>query len=224
MTVKELFETLDIEKFTDYYLLYESKQCNRLFNLTNKEELEDYLTRRFSIKNCIEKILSLDIVKDDSEPIVFSINSDSGIDSFVVHKQDLLTKDITNFETYAYEFCEMSQILGYEISNACRRYLEDDYLFACSILYEMTFFGYEPEKHDDKVKETTEDLNKQVEEIENGTVNTIPAEEIFKEFNWVDERKSYEKSFDLKVATINGKHYNKVLKLLVNLERKYIEK
>lgn len=60
-------------------------------------------------------------------------------------------------------------------------------------LYEMTFFGYCSKAVDKRVEEEKHILDERYEEIQNGTAQFIPFEEVMVKTNYVDKRTPQEK-------------------------------
>ena len=102
-------------------------------------------------------------------------------------------------QSYAYEFTQWNEILGYLIPNHVIG-SDEECSYAASIIYEMTFFGFdeseqikEREKLDESIKEAKEIEKLQKEEQEK---YFIPADKVFEELGYVDERTEEEKERD----------------------------
>ena len=142
--------------------------------------------------------------------------------SFLVHKEDLLSSEEP--EHYAYELSPMLEILGYDVSSACKYALKDDYRLAASILYEMTFFGYTIEDQEAEASEITESISKSVEEIDEGTAELLTAEEVFSNLGYEDTRQSFEQLFDDDKYTLEGTYFSDMRSRLYKLEKEYLKK
>lgn len=90
-------------------------------------------------------------MEESSNTIIFSIPSPGStkLDSFYVEREALFRRG--RVETYAYEHLSMKEILGFNISKACDYFLSET--FACSILFEMTWHGYEVEEQQTTAKD-----------------------------------------------------------------------
>ena len=207
MTVQEYFRSLDKEEFIKEYINY----CGYSKSTTKKN----------IIRNLLSKLDDLEVVADFSK-IIFSVPvPDSTIlDSFCVNREDLYKED--RVEHYVYEMTPMQEILGYQISQACN-YLLGEYKFACSILYEMTFFGYDLDRQEREVTQISNELKEQIEEIESGKVNLTPVDNIFKHFEFEDTRSEAEKLFDSERFTIEGIYNKNITEALYKLEKEYLK-
>lgn len=201
MTVQEFLKSIDREELIDSYLNY----CNEKITKKSKEALNKFF----------DNILSKEVVADDS-CIIFSLPTldSTYFDSFVVHRKDLTKNKI---DSYAYEFNKVTEVLGYSVSNACI-YAYGKYKVACSILYEMTFFGYDIEEQEKTVNKEVEDLKKQVEEINSGTAKLEDLDSFLAKINYKDDRTDLQKEFDTERIRLEHKYYKNLKKLLYKLE------
>lgn len=201
MTVQEFLKSIDREELIDSYLNY----CNEKITKKSKEALNKFF----------DNILSKEVIKDDSW-IIFSLPTldSTYFDSFVVHRKDLTKNKI---DSYAYEFNKITETLGYSVSNACI-YAYGKYKVACSILYEMTFFGYDMEEQEKTVNKEVEDLKKQVEEINSGTAKLEDLDTFLAKINYKDDRTDLQKEFDTERIRLEHKYYKNLKKLLCKLE------
>lgn len=201
MTVQEFLKSIDREELVDSYLNY----CNEKITKKSKEALNKFF----------DNILSKEVVEDDSW-IIFSLPTldSTYFDSFVVHRKDLTKNKI---DSYAYEFNKVTEVLGYSVSNACI-YAYGKYKVACSILYEMTFFGYDIEEQEKTVNKEVEDLKKQVEEINSGTAKLEDLDTFLAKINYKDDRTDLQKEFDTERIRLEHKYYKNLKKLLYKLE------
>lgn len=201
MTVQEFLKSIDREELIDSYLNY----CNEKITKKSKEALNKFF----------DNILSKEVVEDDSW-VIFSLPAldSTYFDSFVVHRKDLTKNKI---DSYAYEFNKVTEVLGYSVSNACI-YAYGKYKVACSILYEMTFFGYDIEEQEKTVNKEVEDLKKQVEEINSGTAKLEDLDTFLAKINYKDNRTDLQKEFDTERIRLEHKYYKNLKKLLCKLE------
>lgn len=215
MTVQELFKSLDKEEFIKYYCHYDLLESDK-YETTEKGK--QVVTELF------EKLLSVSPVENKDECIIFSIEQigTEMLYSFLVHKQDLLDSDEP--EHYAYELSPMLEILGYDVSSACKYALKNDYKLAASILYEMTFFGYTIEDQQDEASEVTESINKSVQEIKEGTAELLTADEVFSNLGYEDTRTNFEQLFDDDKYTIEGNYFSDTRSRLYKLEKEYLKR
>lgn len=201
MTVQEFLKSIDREELIDSYLNY----CNERVTKKSREALNKFF----------DNILSKEAVEDDSW-IIFSLPTldSTYFDSFVVSRKDVSKCKLNG---YAYEFNKVTEVLGYSVSNACI-YAYGKYKVACSILYEMTFFGYDVEEQEKKVVEESEDLKKQVEEINSGTAKLEDLDTFLAKINYKDNRTDLQKEFDTERIRLEHKYYKNLKKLLCKLE------
>lgn len=204
MTVQEFLKSIDREELLESYFDY----CNEKVTKKSKEALNKFF----------DNILSKEVAKDDLQ-IIFSLPTMNStyFDSFVVHRKDL-TKN--NIDGYAYEFNKITETLGYSVSNACI-YAYGKYKVACSILYEMTFFGYNIEEQEKTVNKEKEDLKKQLKEISSGKARLENFDNFLARFDYKDDRTDLQKEFDIKKIKAEHKYYKNLKKLLCKLELSY---
>lgn len=231
MTVQDLFKTTlitnkDKNDFCKYYLRYID---NNIKGRNKKQKLFKLID---DICNCTD-------IKVDEESIIFFIpdypkqDKEDCMNNFLIHKEDLFKQeniiDPSKIEPYSYEFQSMKTILGYQVSQACLYAFKGKFRALASILWEMTFFGYDMEAQQQKAEEELEILNNAVEEVESHPENLIKWEDIKVKFEEKYKIKSkikptYEEFFDNEYQTIENIFYNKLTDLLYQLERSYIRK
>lgn len=201
MTVQEFLKSIDREELIDSYLNY----CNEKVTKKSKEALNKFF----------DNILSKEVVEDDSW-IIFSLPTldSTYFDSFVVPRKDLNKNKI---DGYAYEFNKVTETLGYSVSNACI-YAYGRYKVACSILYEMTFFGYNIEEQEKTVNKEVEDLKKQLKAISSGKARLENFDNFLARFDYKDDRTDLQKEFDTERVRLEHKYYKNLKKLLCKLE------
>ena len=80
--------------------------------------------------------------------------------------------------SYAFEFTDWSEALGYLVAD---NKLTQDYLYdlLSQFLNELSFFGIDPEEHQENMKKAHAELDQAMEEVKAG--HTIPAEQVFQE-------------------------------------------
>lgn len=223
MIVKEFLQSLSLDDLVKAYCLYENDICN--YHGTGDRKFHEDAD---AVKKAFEKILSLEPIIDENS-IVFSIPElgTQSLDSFIVKKEELFDTELERIEHYGYEFDSMREILGYQISKACRFQINDDLLYACSILFELTFFGYDPDYQEHETSKNIDELNEQIEEIKNGTAELITSDELFEQISekydidLTDKRCQKEIQFDEKMRSFWCSYYNDLIEELYDLERYY---
>ena len=104
-----------------------------------------------------------------------------------------------HIESYAYEYEPWDKILGYIVPPHIIG-SPMQYIFTASVLYEMTFFGYD-EKELDKERKELEDC---IEDIEQQNEQLESIEETEREFGFTDNRTDEEKARDMFVMKKDG--------------------
>ena len=137
-----------------------------------------------------------------------------------------------HIESFAYEYEPWDKILGYIVPPHIIG-SPMQYIFTASVLYEMTFFGYDEKELDRERKE----LEENVEEIEQ--FKSLPPEqqkeqlesfeEFEREFGLNDNRTNEEKEHDMFVMKKNGvktslAEYREMKKIYYALNEEQIEK
>ena len=137
-----------------------------------------------------------------------------------------------HIESFAYEYEPWDKILGYIVPPHIIG-SPMQYIFTASVLYEMTFFGYDEKELDRERKE----LEENVEEIEQ--FESLPPEqqkeqlesfeEFEREFGFNDNRTNEEKEHDLFIMKKNGiktslAEYREMKKIYCALNDEQIEK
>ena len=158
MTVQDLFKTTlitdkDKNDFCKYYLRYIDN------NIKGRNKKQKLLKLVNDICNC-------ENIEVNEENIIFfipdypNIDKDDCLNNFLIHKEDLFKQeniiDPTKIEPYSYEFQPMKNILGYQISQACLYAFKGKFRALASILWEMTWFGYDMEAQQQKAEEELE--------------------------------------------------------------------
>lgn len=115
----------------------------------------------------------------------------------------------------------MTDILGYSVSLACI-YAFGVIKVACSILYEMTFFGYDIAIQRENVKQKIEQLHKSIEEVHNDETKLVSFTDFCKKYGWTDSRKDFEKDFDMAKMHIECELFKKLKQELCKLEINYL--
>lgn len=224
MIVKDFLLKLNIDDLVNSYYLYEEDICN--YHGTTKQIKGKEDARKYALKKALNEILLLDPI-ENLDYIIFSVPhpNSQGLDSFLIKKEELFNTELDRIEHYGYEFDSMREILGFGVSDACKFYLNDDLLFACSIIFEMTFFGYNPDDQEKETSKNIDELNNQIEEIECGEANfTTLSDEFWESVGYVDKRDEKERVFEDKVRSVEGNYIKDILDELYDLERYYQNK
>ena len=229
MTVQDLFKTTliadkDKNDFCKYYLRYID---NNIKGRNKKQKL----------LKLVNDICSCEDIRVDKENIIFFIpdypkqDTEDCINNFLIHKEDLFKQeniiDPNEIIPYSYEFQPMKTILGYQVSQACLYAFKGKFRALASILWEMTWFGYDMEAQQQKAEEELETLNTAVNNIEYHPENLI----MWEDFKIDDKYKikpkvkpAHEEFFDNEYQINENIFYNKLTDKLYQLERSYIRK
>lgn len=84
-------------------------------------------------------------------------------------------------QTYAFEFNDWKEILGYSVSDVSIKEYGIN-VVASTIFDEMTFFGLEYEKVNERTEEEMNILDERIKEIEEHPENLKPISEVFEKF------------------------------------------
>ena len=102
-------------------------------------------------------------------------------------------------ETYAYEFCDLNEILGYLIPDSLIKEYGLEWNLA-GILFEATWFGYDVVESEKEKKIKIDELNESIKEVKSGKAETVPWETVKKDleekYGLKDERTPEEKAED----------------------------
>ena len=208
MNIQDFFRSLDKNEFIKHYLKYDENTHGSDEN----GELYQYFTDLCNYKE----------LKPNSDKAIIWAVAELGthlLHSFLIKEKDLYKKSLPRI-TYAYEFCDVGEILNFEVSKACI-YAFGEFNYASAILYELTFFGYSLDIVEKTVSDKVSELNSAIEEIESGNVNLISGESVFKNFDFKDSKLNFEKAFDEKNNLLDNKIYTYQIKNLINLEKNY---
>lgn len=172
---------------------------------------------RLELSNLIDQLKNIQPNPNKEGLIIMTMQTTGeDLDSFAIAR-NILGEEDAYANTYAYEFSEWADILGWDISQACRYELGDGH-YAASILYEMTFLGWD---HETQSKELNNLVAEWSKELDPDTL--IAWDDVKAERNWTDSRSEAEKAFDAaraEAACVNRKAY---LKSLCELELSYPE-
>ena len=234
MTVQELFRQVDRDEFIEHYLKNDGETLDVIFESEHSLEEKIKLVQKFKnvVLESFEKMRNLEIERDP-EYICFAVpyaeDENFGWDSFISKREDILNKDaIERVEKYAYELSPVEDTLRYDVSETCiKSYGELE--VAVAIFCELTFCGVDFDRREERQIEIHDDITESLKEIDEAKergeeIKGVPAEEVFKSLGWVDERKQFEKDFDMNRMRNDGEHFMKLYKMIIDQEFIYITK
>lgn len=226
MTVQDFFKTIDEEEFVNNYLEYDKnfeKARNEQSTMEDRKRIEE--NGKKMVLSSFRYLKEMKI--NPNNDIVFGVavsDNEDNIDSFCVKEEEWKAFKENKEkvpERYGYYLDKEENILGYQISQVSR-YMLGDVRYAVSIFYEITFFGFDSENRKTKQEEVHKSLEESMKEIEeNGTENCKSMEEVMEEFGWKDERREFEKEFDLNKAKLEGEFFANLIRLIFKQETEY---
>lgn len=226
MTVKEFIQSLDKEKLIKEYLNYEGKYLNIFLkdSISDSEKFINIKEAEQNISKFIDELLSIEPKENTESNIVYSLPCDFKsyiLDSFLIKKEDIIKGEQEN---YAYELSNIDEILGWDISSACKHFLDDDYRYASSILFEISFFGYDIKSRNEEVDKTNSDIEEAIKDIglNGASYKSKSFEKMCEELGFVDKRTDNEKEFDLQTSYIEREYFNNLKKELIKLDMFYL--
>ena len=202
MTVQKLFKSIISESEDEFIRFFiEKYNCGEIDSSIKYSKLYDIT------KNLLESLCKVEkIGRNKDKFVVFSLpcigNISNHLDSFVVKKDEIENEKA---EHYAYELDTMKNILGYDVSKACLHFL-DEFTYASSILFEMTFFGYTIIDQEKNVKKEKRGLSQTAKELKEDKGELISFDDFMKKFNFEDKRTDAEKIFDKQKTKIEIKY------------------
>lgn len=228
MTVQELLKSVDETEFIQEYLRNDGQTIEMLLDPQYTFEQKEQMLNRFktALSKSLNALREMPVEPQD-EFIVFAVpyNEDGcgGWHSYMCKREEIENhENIERVETYGYEFDTFENVLSYDVSKTCL-YMHDELFVAVAIYDEMTFFGIDVEKRNEKVEEESEKIEESLKECEEHNFeNCRPIQELFDELGWKDERTEKEKEFDHKKIHIDGEHNMKTNKLVVEMECHYL--
>lgn len=228
MTVKEFLQSLDQNELILSFMNYE-EFYDKLRRDYPNEPIENLLALTLKaqkgLKKFLDELLAIEPAPNKNGDIIFSIKGDEGkmLDSFMVFRRDVESLN-AEYEHYAYEFESWDNVLGWDISEACR-YAVGDYPYACSILYELSFFGYDRETQEGGAGEILKSVKDSIQTIEEQKPQMKSWEEIAEDLNLVDSRSEAEKAFDsdtIRIEALAHRNYRQeYMRQLFQLENSY---
>ena len=173
-TVQQYLKELDWGRLIDTYLFEHPIEYidPALAGLTVSQIREKYTK---GMRKFIERLCGL-TPKDDPDGrvgILFAhrcieVEPMSRTEGYCLVHADEVLSDGENAKTYAYEFTDQSEIVGFLVADSeyTRRHI---YGLMADVLYQASFFGYRQEG----LAEALEDLDRSMKEVENGNVLSI---------------------------------------------------
>lgn len=167
----------------------------------------------------VESYLDVSVVKQDEITDFVSIE-EINVETKTNDELYAISRKLRNVESYAFEFSPWNEILAYFVPNALIEQYGLETLMA-SIVHEMTFFGYEENTKEEekeelirRADECEEMLKKPKEEQEK---YFIPAEKVFEELGYKDERTEEEKQRDSRNSCLDNYFSQKSFATSINL-------
>ena len=172
---ERLLESVAYDALSDSIMLLECKDMTI-------EQIQDACKKQTN--HLIDHLLSLEAVPSDH--MVLYLTEVSSFDrGFGQTDKSLCLIDINEVRkdiyasSYAFDLSDWKETLGYLVAG---NKLTQDYMIDLLTQYlnEISFFGMDPEQHQDKVEEVVSGLEKAVEEVKEGG-HTVPAEKVLDE-------------------------------------------
>ena len=192
-TIQEHLKEFDRESLVNAYCYKYAPSLNNPYLEDRKvSEIRERLKEK--INESIEYLCSVKTTEKDGPCFLLAYHILNPMDLienilFTMIPYSEMKKDILS--GYSFILSSTEEIMGYYVSDAytTQYHLEDLLIW---FLYEATFFGYQREN----VEEEAEELERRHQEIEDGTAELIPAEQVFKECGmgteWVPEERNKE--------------------------------
>lgn len=195
-TVQEYLRQADREELLDAFAYNALCDVHQLLEHPDKtiEQLQDAC--KANINRLIDHLLSLDAEPSDHK-VLYMVDSSSFDRKFnnEYHSLNLINlkevrKDIYA-SSYGFDLIDWRETLGYLVAD---NKMTQDYMtdLLTQYLYEITFFGTDPEDHQKSIDEIWADLEQSKKDIEEGG-QTVPADEVFeelrKENGWPEDEK-----------------------------------
>ena len=173
-TVQQYLKELDWDRLIDTYLFEHPIEYNHpaLAGLTVSQIREKYTE---GMRKFIERLCGLTPKADPDGRVgilfahrCIEVGSLSGTEDYCLVHADEVLSDGVDAKTYAYEFTDQSEIVGFLVADSeyTRRHI---YGLMADVLYQASFFGYRQEG----LAEALEDLDRSIKEVENGNVLSI---------------------------------------------------
>ena len=196
-TVQEILRELDSDRLIDTYLYDFPINYQKHKDNTVAEINEQY---RSKLLDFIERLRTMPIKqKKDGQPWLFYahryIQDEYDDVLFNLIPLNEFREKGYDCPSYAYEFDDQAEIVGYYVAETplMKRHLYD---FMSDLMNEASFFGFE-QQH---LKEERDELERRVKEVNDGTAELIPWEDVKSEFaERLDEESEDERELHNKV-------------------------
>ena len=227
-TVQQYLKELDWNRLIDTYLFEHPIEYNHpaLAGLTVSQIREKYTE---GMRKFIERLCGL-TPKDDPDGrvgILFAhrcieVEPMSRTEGYCLVHADEVLSDGVDAKTYAYEFTDQSEIVGFLVADVeyTRRHI---YGLMADVLYQASFFGYKQEG----LAETLEDLDRSMRDAEEGNVQTMEEfmEECFSKYDFErnDPEEQDLRNTVLKAAFDYNEHFKKKELALLSVALRNLE-
>ena len=196
-TVQDILRELDTDRLIDTYLYDHPIRYEDWEDRTVAEIQNQY---RIRLREFIDRLRTMQIKPpEDGRISLFyvhrCIKDDFDDVSFHLIYLDEFREKGYDCESYAYEFEEQAEIVGYYVAETplMSHYLYD---LVSEVMEEASFFGFEQQR----LKEEREELDRRIKEIKDGTAELISWDEIKSERTEpMDEESEDEKELHEKV-------------------------
>ena len=179
-TVQQHLRELDQNRLIEVYLFEHPIEYNHpaLAGLTVSQIREKYTER---MRKFIERLCGLTPKADPDGRVgilfahrCIEVGSLSGTEDYCLVHADEVLSDGVDAKTYAYEFTNQSEIVGFLVADSeyTRRHI---YGLMADVLYQASFFGYRQEG----LAEALEDLDRSIREAKEGDV--LSMDKVMKE-------------------------------------------
>ena len=202
---KKLLDVMAYDALSDTITLLECKDMTI-------EQIQDAC--RMQTNDLIEHLLSLEAVRSD-HMVLYLANISSFDRGFGETDKSLCLIDINEVReniyasSYAFDLTDWKETLGYLVSE---NKLTQDYMIdlLSQYLNEISFFGMDPDQHQEKVEDVVSGLERAMDEIKEGG-HTVPAEEVFAELREkhglpTDEKDDFQKKLRFEILDAEMKY------------------
>lgn len=206
MIVKELFQKADWKIIAkeiadnDYMLSIDQTKTEEEKEI-KKMKYAEIIIHSVQEMLKLEEIINEENILEVMKVIALDEPDNTYYTASLIKKSDLMNKEIRyvnyddkdtdqeSFEeiekkyvqTYAFEFNDWKEILGYSVSDVSIKEYGIN-VVASAIFDEMTFFGLEYEKVNERTEEEMNILDERIKEIEEHPENLKPISEVFEKF------------------------------------------
>ena len=220
-TIQQVIREQDPKEIENAYFYDHSVDLWEMNGLDDKTlgEIKGRISGRFQA--FIKRLCSMDIEQNDDEQRILFVYRSLGNEAFfgdeevgLVRVDDLLEKeDLSDVPTYAYEFTEQKEALGFLVADT--KLTQDNLIdVIVDFLFEVSFFGYEQEG----LNEELDKLEKSMKEIDEHPERLVrfSSEELRKEMGLPEEEKypeEEEKKHKFYDAAMDYTNYCKCIEL-----------